>query len=98
MPDGASQPLHDALPARPEGCGAAPLPTTPSCHPPSHRHRYHPRACLPLQQALAAKSQEFASIIKIGRTHTMDATPLTLGQEFGGYRQQVCGGGGGGGK
>jgi fumarate hydratase class II len=51
-----------------------------------------------LQQALAAKSQEFASIIKIGRTHTMDATPLTLGQEFGGYRQQVCGGGGGGGK
>ncbi len=36
-----------------------------------------------------AKSQEFDSIIKIGRTHTMDATPLTLGQVFSGYAQQV---------
>ena len=36
-----------------------------------------------------AKSKEFDSIIKIGRTHTMDATPLTLGQVFGGYAQQV---------
>lgn len=42
-----------------------------------------------LQKALAAKAAEFADIIKIGRTHTMDATPLTLGQEFGGYAQQV---------
>jgi fumarate hydratase, class II len=36
-----------------------------------------------------AKSEEFADIIKIGRTHTQDATPLTLGQEFGGYAHQV---------
>jgi len=38
----------------------------------------------------AKKSEEFADIIKIGRTHTMDATPLTLGQEFGGYAHQVA--------
>ncbi|MCC6920069.1 MAG: class II fumarate hydratase, partial [Alphaproteobacteria bacterium] len=38
-----------------------------------------------LQKALAAKSKAWAKIIKIGRTHTQDATPLTLGQEFGGY-------------
>ncbi|MCC5955189.1 MAG: class II fumarate hydratase [Natronohydrobacter sp.] len=42
-----------------------------------------------LQAALAAKSEEFKDIIKIGRTHTQDATPLTLGQEFGGYAHQV---------
>jgi fumarate hydratase class II len=41
------------------------------------------------QAALKAKSEEWSDIIKIGRTHTMDATPLTLGQEFGGYTQQV---------
>lgn len=38
-----------------------------------------------LKDALQAKSEEFADIIKIGRTHTQDATPLTLGQEFSGY-------------
>jgi fumarate hydratase class II len=42
-----------------------------------------------LHQSLAAKSKEFEHIIKIGRTHTMDATPLTLGQEFSGYVTQV---------
>jgi fumarate hydratase class II len=42
-----------------------------------------------LQKALEAKSEQFAHIIKIGRTHTQDATPLTLGQEFGGYAAQV---------
>jgi fumarate hydratase class II len=42
-----------------------------------------------LHRALAAKSEEFKDIIKIGRTHTQDATPLTLGQEFGGYAHQV---------
>jgi fumarate hydratase class II len=42
-----------------------------------------------LHEALLRKSEEFADIIKIGRTHTMDATPLTLGQEFGGYAHQV---------
>ncbi|WIA42847.1 hypothetical protein OEZ86_008774 [Tetradesmus obliquus] len=42
-----------------------------------------------LHKALADKADEFSDIIKIGRTHTMDATPLTLGQEFGGYAQQL---------
>jgi fumarate hydratase class II len=43
-----------------------------------------------LHAALTAKSKEFAHIIKIGRTHTQDATPLTLGQEFGGYAHQTA--------
>jgi fumarate hydratase class II len=45
-----------------------------------------------LRDALAAKSEEFKNIIKIGRTHLMDATPLTLGQEFSGYTQQLTNG------
>lgn len=40
--------------------------------------------------ALDKKSNEFKDIIKIGRTHTQDATPLTLGQEFSGYAQQIA--------
>ncbi len=43
-----------------------------------------------LYSALDKKEKEFANIIKIGRTHTQDATPLTLGQEFSGYAQQVA--------
>ncbi|UWR17003.1 class II fumarate hydratase [Sulfitobacter sp. M368] len=43
-----------------------------------------------LHAALEAKSEEFKDIIKIGRTHTQDATPLTLGQEFGGYAHQMA--------
>jgi len=42
-----------------------------------------------LQKALEAKQDEFKDIIKIGRTHLQDATPLTLGQEFSGYVTQV---------
>ncbi|MCE2927482.1 MAG: class II fumarate hydratase [Rickettsiales bacterium] len=42
-----------------------------------------------LHFALSKKSVEFAEIIKIGRTHLMDATPLTLGQEFSGYAKQL---------
>jgi len=42
-----------------------------------------------LKGALNDKSVAFKDIIKIGRTHTQDATPLTLGQEFGGYSQQI---------
>ena len=45
-----------------------------------------------LEVHLTAKEKAFAHIIKIGRTHTQDATPLTLGQEFGGYRQQLTNG------
>ncbi|MFC8719633.1 class II fumarate hydratase [Kitasatospora sp. NPDC057198] len=42
-----------------------------------------------LARALEAKSAEFAEVVKSGRTHLMDATPVTLGQEFGGYAAQV---------
>ena len=45
-----------------------------------------------LQAALKKKTKEFHSIVKIGRTHTQDATPLTLGQEFSGYAAQVASG------
>ena len=42
-----------------------------------------------LHKALARKAKQWAKIIKIGRTHTQDATPITLGQEFSGYAKQV---------
>ena len=42
-----------------------------------------------LKKALSEKSESFQSIVKIGRTHLMDATPLTLGQEFSGYVSQL---------
>ena len=54
-------------------------------------HRLVP-ALTHLHTALAAKTKEFRSIVKIGRTHTQDATPLTLGQEFSGYAAQVASG------
>jgi fumarate hydratase, class II len=51
-------------------------------------HRLLP-ALQHLRNALNDKAMAFAKIIKIGRTHTQDATPVTLGQEFSGYTQQV---------
>jgi fumarate hydratase class II len=51
-------------------------------------HRLLP-ALQTLRNALNDKAQAWKNIIKIGRTHTQDATPLTLGQEFSGYTQQV---------
>ena len=42
-----------------------------------------------LQKSLARKAREMADVVKIGRTHLMDATPLTLGQEFSGYAAQL---------
>jgi fumarate hydratase class II len=42
-----------------------------------------------LQRALAGKAREFDKIVKIGRTHLQDATPVRLGQEFGGYARQI---------
>lgn len=46
-------------------------------------------ALLSLQQALAAKAEEFMPIVKTGRTHLQDATPIRLGQEFDGYAGQI---------
>jgi fumarate hydratase class II len=42
-----------------------------------------------LESALEAKAQEFKDVVKAGRTHLMDAVPVTLGQEFGGYAAQI---------
>src|SRR6202012_5917077 len=42
-----------------------------------------------LRDPLAAKSKQFMHVVKIGRTHFMDATPLTVGQEFSGYVSQL---------
>ena len=54
-------------------------------------HRLIP-ALQKLRAALDAKATDWKDIIKIGRTHTQDATPLTLGQEFSGYTQQITNG------
>lgn len=54
-------------------------------------HRLLP-ALTKFHQALRGKQVEFEKIIKIGRTHLQDATPLTLGQEFSGYAQQITNG------
>lgn len=43
-----------------------------------------------LHKSLQAKSEEMANVVKIGRTHLMDATPITLGQEFSGYAAQLA--------
>ena len=42
-----------------------------------------------LASVLSVKAEEFAEVVKVGRTHLMDAVPVTLGQEFGGYAAQV---------
>ena len=42
-----------------------------------------------LESTLSLKATEFAEVVKSGRTHLMDATPVTLGQEFGGYAAQI---------
>ena len=55
----------------------------------SARHTLLP-ALDTLHTALDAKARAFADIVKIGRTHTQDATPLTLGQEFSGYAAQIA--------
>ncbi len=54
----------------------------------SLKEKLHP-ALTGLQKALEDKAQEFKEIVKIGRTHLQDATPLTLGQEFSGYAAQI---------
>ncbi len=52
-------------------------------------HRDLAPSLLHLAEALGAKEREFAEVVKAGRTHLMDAVPVTLGQEFSGYRRQV---------
>ena len=45
--------------------------------------------CEQLAASLSRKAEEFADLVKAGRTHMMDAVPVTLGQEFGGYAAQI---------
>ena len=52
-------------------------------------HRLHAGAAAAARRARTTRRRRWTHIIKIGRTHTQDATPLTLGQEFSGYAQQV---------
>ena len=52
------------------------------------KEKLHP-ALTEMQKALEDKAREFKAIVKIGRTHLQDATPLTLGQEFSGYAAQI---------
>lgn len=52
-------------------------------------HRGLAPSLLHLAKALRAKESEFSDVVKAGRTHLMDAVPVTLGQEFGGYARQV---------
>ena len=54
-----------------------------------HRQRPDPGARAPGRRRCERKADEFADVVKSGRTHLMDATPVTLGQEFGGYAAQV---------
>ena len=54
-----------------------------------HRRRPAARRWPTWRAALEAKAAEFETVVKAGRTHLMDATPVTLGQEFGGYAAQV---------
>ncbi len=67
--------------------------TFPTAHACRSRHEVAHDLTLPglikLHGALAEKAEAFKDIIKIGRTHIQDATPMTLGQEFGGYAFQV---------
>src|SRR5579859_4899451 len=53
------------------------------------RERLLPAAAA-LRQAIEGKAEEFRAIVKVGRTHLMDATPLTLGQEMGGWAAQLA--------
>jgi aspartate ammonia-lyase len=46
--------------------------------------------CAKLQEALQKKEQEYADVLKLGRTELMDAMPITLGQEFGAYAQAIA--------
>ncbi len=52
------------------------------------KHQLYP-SLQHLSQVLSVKAEEFTTVVKSGRTHLMDATPVTLGQEFGGYAAQV---------
>jgi fumarate hydratase class II len=86
---GSKKPVH---PNDHVNCGQSSNDTYPTAMHVAAAMEAHGRllpSLLHLQKALEKKQKSWAKIIKIGRTHTQDATPMTLGQEFSGYVQQV---------
>jgi len=65
------------------------IPTTPTSPPLLAIHRDLKPALDQLATSLEKKAKEFDGIVKLGRTHLMDAVPVRMGQEFGGYAMQV---------
>jgi fumarate hydratase class II len=94
---GSKQPIHPNIDARGEGVNMSQ--SSNDCYPTAMHIaaaeqvvRHLLPALTALRDALDAKARAWANIIKVGRTHTQDATPLTLGQEFSGYVQQLTNG------
>ena len=88
----ADDPRASGAPERPRQRLAVEQRRVPERDP--HRRHRQPRqrpgpGLRHLELTLAAKAAEFADVVKSGRTHLMDATPVTLGQEFGGYAAQI---------
>jgi fumarate hydratase class II len=86
---GAKQPVHPNDHVNMSQSSNDSFPTAMHIAAVTQLHRLLLPALHHLHAALATKANQFAAIIKTGRTHLQDATPLTLGQEFGGYARQV---------
>ncbi len=89
QPLGAMSPVHPNDHVNMSQSSNDVFPTAMSVAAVEQVHRRLIPALQKLYEVLTAKSDAFDAIIKIGRTHLMDATPLTLGQEFSGYSQQI---------
>jgi len=94
---GSKQPIHPNIDAKGEGVNMSQ--SSNDCYPTAMHIaaaeevvRHLIPALKELRDALDVKAKAWADIIKVGRTHTQDATPLTLGQEFSGYVQQLTNG------
>src|SRR5262249_35211869 len=86
---GAKSPVHPNDHVNMSQSSNDPIPTAMHIAAAIEIERHLKPALANLQKALSTKARQFAKIIKIGRTHTMDATPIPLGQEFSGYAAQV---------
>lgn len=89
LPIGAKKPLHPNDDVNLSQSSNDIIPTTLHVSVAVALHRDLAPALEALATALERKAEAFAGIVKIGRTHLMDATPLTLGQEFSGYAAQA---------
>jgi fumarate hydratase, class II len=89
LPIGAKKPLHPNDDVNLSQSSNDIIPTTLHVSVALALHRELVPALETLAAALDQKAHEFANVVKIGRTHLMDATPLTLGQEFSGYAAQA---------